>query len=135
MRRDCSYFHPGRPAPSAEDSRRNLHDRLQRGTSRSSRENDSLHPDRSAGSRQLLQRSTSGCSRENDLSSPYSHPQAADGSSSFGQIKRSRSRSSRENDQSSSEHRSKGVNKRSIQDAEYRTNNPEMHEAEGDALR
>ena len=113
-RPDCSYFHPDRSAQAADGSRKLLHDRLQRSRSRSS--------------------------RENNRSSPYFHPadrspRGADGSSSSGQFRRSTSRSSRENYQSSPKHRLKGENKRSIQDAQFETNNPQMHGAEGDAPR
>ena len=117
QRQDCSYFHPDRSAQPADGSRRLLHDRLQRGRSRPSRENDRSSPyshpsDRSPqgtnGSRRplsdRLQRSTS--SRENDRSSPYSHPsdrspQAPHGSRRPLTDRLDRSTSSRENDRSS----------------------------------
>ena len=111
-RPDCSYFHPDRSAQAANGNL--LHDRLQRSRSRSS--------------------------RENDRNSPYFHPtdrspRGADGSSSSGQFRRSTSRSSRENEESSPKHRLMRENKRSIEDAQFETNNPEMHGAEADALR
>ena len=109
IRQGCPYFHPDRSAQAGDSSSRLLHERLQRSTSRSS--------------------------RENDRSSPYFHPyelvQTGDGSSSFGQFRRSTSRSSRENDRSSPADRLQGGIKRNIQNAQYETSSPEMHGTKG----
>ena len=144
-RPDCPYFHPDRSTRAGD-----LHNRLQRSTSRSSRENDRGSPyppypsypqDKPAragnGSNSFgqLRRSTSRSSRENDRSSPYFHPhepaQTGDGSNSFGQLRRSESRSSRENDRSSPADRLQGGIKRNIQTSHYETSSPDMHGTEG----
>ena len=137
MRKDCPYFHPGRSA-QVGDGFGQLRRNTPRSSKENYPDRSAQAGDYSRGLlHERLQRSTSRSSRENDRGSPYppDRPaQTGDGSNSFGQMERSTSRPSRENDRSSPADRLQGGIKRNIQ--QYETSSPEMHgTSEGNAQR